>query len=347
MDNGKETAVPMPPSTRKTSDALVTYGPFQVRAITRVLANGTEVPVGNWVWLAVPAAEAGAEPTLIRLGPIMRYNRGLPHMLRHVHVWLNHERHTINGWRKIYDEQRRPAALAAYQASLDAYYAEKLREEPHATAGAERRTAEEELRGLARHIDELRGRYDVVARALRELEAQHPEIDVSALEDATDPDPEMTAQLIAASQVARQREREWWRGESGRRPRFELGEVVAEYGRFRVRMRASVDDGGRRHPASNYALELASEAPGGEARPLPWTAKSGIPATQSADREATLGTIQHWLDALQEDIERGRQALDEPHDDEVGARIRAGLTEREEWHRLVEEALGEVRGGEG
>lgn len=278
---------------------------------------------GEWLEDAAPASEV----RIADMPPAFVDQTGV---LGHLLLWQRAER------RNLADERVRLAARAslADQAEPPAGPGDTLWEEEDAP------TINEQLAVERAWLASRQVRAELVNRALREVWAAHPEFDPDALlatyERLLEED---RAERRSRTEAWRRKQREWWNpaidGQAVARSLL-LGDVVAQYGRFRVHSATARAPHGKTYTQHEYEIRLAGSSP-----PLA-VFGAGTPAAYTLDRAAVLDRVGVWLNALRQSIALGEQALGETHDPEVAARIRAGLAERADQYERFEQALREV-----
>jgi hypothetical protein len=270
----------------------------------------------------------GDEVPLATISPDKSNVRDVRDVLCHVRVTLERDQQVLARQRERVTQLR--AEAAAPNAAVD----ELGRAEDERTMSFAEEIADEQER-----IRVEQDRSDAAERAIAELEALHPDIDVTAYlpayrEKLKHPP---TEQALAER---KRREKEWWhqpeQGVEWAWPHV-LGDMVARYGAFSVYEVFLVVPDGSRRILPPYEVHIDGVDAPVLAAPL------GTPVTPYSDRATTITFVGMWLRLLGESIKLGYQALNETHDAALSTTIHNGLRRREEQYQHVERALRELQ----
>lgn len=310
------------------------YGRFHLRPRLPIAGGGMNPwPLAGLFLLLglgdeVNGFREGDEVLLATISPDISNVRDVRDVLCHVRVTLERDQQVMARQRE------RVARLRAEDTAPNAAADETGRPKDESTVSYTEEIADEEER-----IRVEQERSDAAERAIAELEALHPDIDVTAYlpayrEKLKHPPTER------ALAERRRREKEWWhqpeQGVEWAWPHV-LGDMVARHGAFSVyEVFLVVPDGSRRRLRS-YEVHI-------DGVPAPvLVAPLGTPVTPYSDRETTIQYVGMWLRLLGESIELGYQALSESQDAELSATIQHGIRQREEQYEVVERALRELQ----
>jgi len=149
---------------------LVTYGAFSIRERWLLVEGVQQLRAGEILLEQDPTALLLEETeAIISVAPISLRTTDLAIVVR---------------WARIYVNGRR-STLAIHRRDLDL-------EQQSADAEED----EDNIAELAAWVAEFERTTELVAQALQELEAAHPELDLEPFEETIDPDPEFTATIL-------------------------------------------------------------------------------------------------------------------------------------------------------
>ncbi len=193
----------------KYGPVLVTYGAFSIRECWKVFDGIRRFHFHELVFRATPSSpNQDAETISIALIGLRRTD--LVYVVRWARIWVNGRRHDLAmNHRATSHMPDDTAPLSLHVAENDKNTSDELdgsdtgwgKELSSDPNGAQPEEASDEDVDEAAWEARMVHETELVAQALQELEAQHPELDLEPFEETNNPDPEFDEELRRSTQA--------------------------------------------------------------------------------------------------------------------------------------------------